>query len=374
MKFIPYTILLLWTLLYGSDKYFDNHACQECHEKIYEEYQHSAHAKSYFNDELHRKIAQKAEPHTYTCARCHMPMADNLDDLMTGKAKPNPNNKTHTDGVSCYFCHTIAYVKRSHAFNINTSARQAENYKPTLYGGLKNPDKSDKHSSSKSPIYAKVVCTGCHAHKLNDYNVTVFRAMDKDQDSQPCIRCHMPQLSGGAEKINKRARAMHVSHKFLGIYDASFRATGLDINISIKPDRRGITVHLHNKMGHPLIIQPARVKYLKLSILRQGETLWQNYDKHPSEDHDAYFEYSYQDAQGKKIIIPATATSVKMNNLETNTTKTLHYKTPPLKKGDIIHATMYVRLAKEDCQAVVSLKDELFTKEFLLKEANLTVL
>ncbi len=358
------------TLSMATQDYFDNHACSECHEKIYEEYQHSAHAKSYFNDELHRKIAKVAEPNTYSCARCHMPMADNLDDLISGKAKPDKHNTTHTDAISCYFCHTIAYVKKSHAFNINTSARQAKDYKPTLYGGLENPDSSDKHSSSKSPIYDKMVCTGCHSHKLNDNNVTIFRGMKEGEDSKACIKCHMPKLSGGAEKMDKRARGKHRSHKFLGIYDKDFRATGVDINITTTNE--GFDLKLTNKMGHALIVQPARVKYLKLMVKRDNQIVWKNFQKHPSEDKALYFEYRYQDKEGKKIIIPANATHGESTNLDANKTKTVHYKVA-LKKGDIIQASMYVRFAKEDCQAVVSLKDELFKKEFILKEVNLTV-
>jgi len=150
-----FALLLSVTALFGSTKYLDNHSCSECHEKIYEEYQSSFHAKGYFNDSLHRKIADKVSDRRYECATCHMPMADNLSDLISGKARPNPINKTHTDAISCYFCHTIAYVRESHQFNINTQARQATNYKPTLYGRLNKPDESDKHSSSSNPIYAQ---------------------------------------------------------------------------------------------------------------------------------------------------------------------------------------------------------------------------
>jgi len=111
----------------------DNHSCDECHEQIYKEFQTSYHAKGYFNDELHKKIADKVDDKKYGCATCHMPMANNLKDLLTGSARPDKNNKTHTDAISCYFCHTIAYVKNAHKFNINIKARQAKNYKPTLY-------------------------------------------------------------------------------------------------------------------------------------------------------------------------------------------------------------------------------------------------
>ena len=259
MKQILFSLFLL--LSFSQAKYLDNHSCNECHEKIYEEYQSSFHAKGYFNDTLHRKIADKVSTEKYSCARCHMPMADNLKELLSGEARPDKNNKTHTDAISCYFCHTIAYVKNAHKFNINTKARQAKGYKPTLYGVLRNPDDNDKHSSVSNPVYTKKVCMGCHSHKLNDNNVTIFRAMDVKQNSTGCIKCHMPEVAGGVEKMNKKTREHHASHKFLGIHDVEFRKTGVDINIST--EEKKILVRLTNKMEHPLIIQPARAKFFK---------------------------------------------------------------------------------------------------------------
>ena len=275
MKQILFTLFIL--LSFSQAKYLDNHSCNECHEKIYEEYQSSFHAKGYFNDTLHRKIADKVSSKKYACATCHMPMADNLKELLSGEARPDKNNKTHTDAISCYFCHTIAYVKTAHKFNVNTKAKQAKNYKPTLYGVLKNPDDNDKHSSVSNPVYTKKVCMGCHSHKLNENNVTIFRAMELKQNSVGCIKCHMPEVSGGVEKMNKKARDHHASHKFLGIHDVEFRKTGLDINISIKDMK--LEIALRNKMEHPLIIQPARAKFLKIEIVREDKVLWTNYNK-----------------------------------------------------------------------------------------------
>jgi len=359
--------MLLLSLIYAKDKYLDNHSCNECHEKIYEEYQSSAHSKGYFNDELHKKIADKVSTKKYECAICHTPMANNLKDLVSGKARPDKNNRTHTDAVSCFFCHTIAYVKKSHQQNINMKARQAENYKPTLYGRLKNPDKSDKHSSSKNPIYGKKVCMGCHSHKLNENNITIFRAMSDNQDSIKCIKCHMPRVTGGVEKIDKRSRGEHISHKFLGIHDKKFRAKGVDINISNTKD--SITIELTNKMAHSLIIQPARVKYLEVKVKRDGKEIWKNYKNDPKEDKEAFFEYRFYDKKGKRIIIPANAYSRDTTNLDANKSKILRYKNLKLRKGDVIQATMFVRFAKRDCQAIINLKDDKFKKAFILKES-----
>jgi hypothetical protein len=297
-------------------------------------------------------------------------MADNLKDLVSGKARPDPSNKTHTDAISCYFCHTIAYVKKAHRFNINTKAKQAENYKPTLYGRLEHPDDSDKHSSTSNPIYAKHVCMGCHSHKRNDNNVTIFRAMDEKQNSLGCIKCHMPEVEGGAEKMDKRARGHHVSHKFLGIHDAAFRKTGVDINLSVEGST--LLVSLTNKMEHPLIIQPARVKFLKITVKREGKVIWSNYTKEASEDKQGYFAYSFK-KNGHPVAIPATATSGSANNLAAKAHKVLKYQIPSLKKGDEVHVGLYVQFAKDACAKVISLEESSLTDNVLIKEVKLTV-
>jgi len=358
-------LLFLFSALQA--KYMDNHSCSECHAAIYEEYQHSAHAWGYFNDTLHRKIADKISSSRYDCATCHMPMADNLKDIVTGRARPDKNNKTHTDAVSCYFCHTIAYVKKAHRFNINVPARQAEDFKASLYGRLENPDHNDKHMSVHSPIYAKMVCTGCHSHKRNENNVTIFRAMEKDQTSEECIRCHMPEIAGGNEKMNRRFRRHHASHKFLGIHDKAFRKKGVDINISAEGTTLKVT--LHNKMPHPLIIQSARAKYLKIRLLRSGKILWENYTKDPREDKQGYFGYTFK-KDGKPIVIPYHATSGKVHNLEGKATRVLSYQIPPIKKGDKIVVDFYVQLARDDCAKAVNLDGTDLMKPSLIKEIS----
>jgi len=361
--------LLLLSLFFSSlqakDKYLDNHSCNECHEKIYEEYQSSMHSKSYFDDELHRKIANAADKDKYACATCHMPMANNLKALISGESRPDKSNKTHTDAVSCYFCHTIAYVKTAHKFNINTKARQAKGFKPTLYGRLDKPDDSDKHSSVSNPVYAKKVCMGCHSHKLNDNNTTIFRAMYDEQDSISCINCHMPELAGGAEKMDKRARGRHASHKFLGIHDKEFRKTGMDINVTTAELK--LTITLKNKMTHPLIVQPARAKFLKIEINRAEKIIWKNYKKDPSEDKKGYFAYSFKQ-DGKDVIIPAHSTASSVNNVYANSCKVLSYAVPALQKGDEVHVALYVQLAKSDCAKVISLEESNLTESSLMKE------
>jgi hypothetical protein len=175
----------------------------------------------------------------------------------------------------------------------------------------------------------------------------------------------MPEVAGGAEKMDKRARGHHASHKFLGIHDKEFRKKGVDINISTGD--KSIEVTLKNKMEHPLIIQPARAKYLKIMIKRVGKVIWKNYQQEPNEDKQGYFAYRFKKS-GEKIVIPATATSGEVHNLEAKETKVLKYETLPLQKGDKIIVQLYVRFGKGDCAKEVELQDTAITTPELIKE------
>ncbi len=359
------SLFFIFFVTFVQAQYMSNYSCSECHEKIYNEFENSMHSKNYFSDELHRHVADSVSTKKYDCAACHMPAADNLYDLMTGKARPDKHNVTHTDAISCYYCHKIAYVKKSHKHYINVIAKDAGADRPSFYGELKDPEDVEKHYSLHSPIYTQNVCKGCHSYKLNDFNTTIFHAMKPNQDSKECIKCHMPNLPGGNVEMNHKARMHHVSHKFLGIHDKEFRKKGLDINATINGN--SLTIKLKNKMAHPLIIQPARAKYLQIRIVRDDKIVWQNYKKFPDEDRQGYFGYRFWKG-GKRVIVPSRATKHSENNIDANATKTLIYHIPPPKEGDRAVIKYFVRYAKRDCIKAVNLSNKIWQEPELIKE------
>ncbi len=156
----------------------------------------------------------------------------------------------------------------------------------------------------------------------------------------------MPKVEGGVEKINRRSRVEHISHRFLGIYDVDFRKKGVDIDISAVEG--GLDVKLRNRMGHPLIIQPARVKYLNLKVVRGDRTIY---------ERNSTFELIFRDKSGSRVTIPANAYSVESRNLDENETKIIRYRDIDIRGGDSVIATLYVRFAKSDCLKVIDLED-----------------
>jgi hypothetical protein len=170
--------------------------------------------------------------------------------------------------------------------------------------------------------------------------------------------------------MDKRARGQHASHTFLGIHDKAFRKTGVDLNVSVEKETLKVT--LTNKMGHPLIIQPARAKFLKITVTRGGNVIWQNFKQAPKEDAQGYFAYRFA-KEGHPLIIPAEATHGEAHNLAAKETKVLSYTLPKLQKGDEITVGLYVQLAKSDCARVIDLKDTSLTTPQLIKEVKIVL-
>ncbi len=359
-------IFLLISIIFSFSwsVYLSNKSCKECHKDIYNEYQRSYHSKGYFNDILHRSIADKISSKKYDCAVCHMPAAQDINALATGLERPNSSDIRQKDAISCFLCHEIAYVKKAHRYNNIILTKQTEGYKPSLYGGLENPDENDKHSSLNNPLYKDNVCKGCHAHKRNQNDLLIFKAMDDKQSSKECIKCHMPYILGGSENMNKKARKEHRSHYFYGIHDDQMRKKSVDLSIDIKKDNH-IKVKLTNKMAHPLIIQSARKMYLRVIVKRGNKIIWSN-----KADKNSYFKYDYLKDK-KSVIIPYSATSYRwFNNLEAKKSKNYDYFIEDLKKGDKIIASFYMVLAKKECIDFVGLAKSGLDKPLLAKKVT----
>jgi hypothetical protein len=360
--------VLLLSILFSllSAKYLTNESCKECHEDIYYEYQTSNHSKTYFNNELHRKVADKVSTKTYDCAVCHMPGAQNLNELVNGKARPSKLYDEQTDAISCFYCHQIGYVQKAHTRNINYLSKKPKGYKPSMFGSLEDADDSDKHEMLHNPIYKQNVCLGCHSHKRNSHDVLIFDAMKDNQDSTECIRCHMPYVNGGVEKTNKKGRTEHRSHTFAGIHSLEMIKQSVDISIST--NKNIIEVTISNKMPHPLIIQASRLKYLQLTLQRGSQLIWKNFKNSPLEDKQGAFVTEFVDDKNVSVSIPAFAYKRGfVNNLDAKETKVLRYDVGDIQKGDIIEASFYVVLAKPSCASVLDLKDKSLTQATLMK-------
>ncbi len=370
MQIISLLILLLVSI---NAKYLDTQSCKECHDMIHYEHTTSMHHKSsIFQDSLHNKIKAKVSPKKYSCALCHTPGASNIRALVTGEAQPDPKDITQADGVSCFYCHQITRVLELKHKNINFYNYKGEN-KPTFLGNLKNADVSDKHHSQSNKIYENSqVCMGCHGKKYNKQQVQICNGYNEFNKTSDCIGCHMPKAPGGVTKLNKKGREEYTSHEFLGIRSDKMVQKAVDLHLSANNGSDILELTIENKMGHSIIMQPMRLKYIHTTITRDGQIIWSNFKDSPMEDKEGTFTILFKDKEGNKSN-PAAAHGYQFNNnLKANEIKTINYKVPKLEIGDTIQSTWISYVVRPTLANKLQLEDE-FIKQYKGKSVTIEV-
>ena len=353
MKFLIF-YFLIFSLL--DAKYLDSKSCSECHQDIYNEHSKSMHHKSSIHKDIfHEVVKNKTTPAKYDCAFCHTPAANNLLALKTGDERPNNRSIEEIDGVSCFYCHQINKVFNAKHQNINFYGYQGG--KPTFFANIVDPDVSDKHNSVSNEIFKNsTVCMGCHSHKFNKYDVEICNVKENiEEATSDCIGCHMSKTNGSPVNVNKKARTEYATHEFLGIRSIEMVRKAVDLKLTKTKD--GFALTIKNKMGHPLILQPMRLKYAQTFITRENKIIWTNFQASPLEDKDATFTITFKNDEGLEVLPPQAKGFLFKNNLGSNQSKTIEYKIA-LKKGDKITTKWYSLIVRPELAKELGLGEE----------------
>ena len=249
--------------------------------------------------------------------------------------------------------------------NINFYNYKGEK-KPTYFGNLKDVAMSNEHkvSSSKEIYENSQVCMGCHGKKYNKQKINICNGYDEYDKTSDCIKCHMPKENGAPTKKNKRGRMQYASHEFLGIRSNSMVKKAVDLSLNQLENNR-IELRIKNKMGHSIIMQPMRLKYVKTTVTRAGRIIWKNYDKVPLEDTEATFTRLFQNDK-KSIVFPPFATSIRYdNNIKANKIKKITYNIPILKKGDIVKSKWISYVVRPSLASALKLKEPELLKKYI---------
>ena len=271
--------ILLFTifsaLLYAAHPTFEpSKTCKSCHPTIYDEFQSTQHAKaSIFDDEIHAAVWKKHPKNTklssYACAKCHTPSASNYDTLMTkhNDVRPDANDTTQREGISCAYCHRIESIKPGKMSNTNVIAKDGKSYFGTLKSHIASPFHTIKTDSKH--FNSGNVCIGCHSHKKNKYDINVCSTnIDNELDSANCVSCHMPKVKGSVSNMNKTKE--HAFHGFPGTHSHQDMLTKY-VNLSLKKHDKTFAVSIDNQSSHALSLHPMRVMQLRVNIKRAGK-------------------------------------------------------------------------------------------------------
>jgi len=212
--------------------------CGECHEKMFDEWEVSAHAKSATSARYKAAVADANDP---ACVRCHVPLADAL-----------PHDIVTSEGDTCDVCHTMKDV---------VPTKDGGTFTLAIDDMVKFGPRCDLkdhyfHRMGCSPVHEEAtICGACHWWEPKGVPVfTEYADWKAGPDSnKPCQDCHMPS-SKAAIATGSPARTGVPHHGLLGIAgDLRSRALALEVATKLEAGKTVVDVALTNSgAGHPV--------------------------------------------------------------------------------------------------------------------------
>jgi len=208
--------------------------CGECHSKMYDEWELSAHAQAGTSALYKTTVAAAKDA---TCDRCHQPL---------------PTDVVRTEGVTCDVCHTLREPKPSDA---------GGSFKLAIDDMIKYGPRCDLkdhyfHRMGCSPEHRTAeLCGACHLWKPNGIPVFTeyedWKAGPAAKTGEVCQDCHMPkEKSAIATGSPVRTGVPH--HGLLGLAkDLRGRALGMDVTVKEDGGKLAVQVTVKNtNAGH----------------------------------------------------------------------------------------------------------------------------
>ncbi|MFT5660711.1 MAG: hypothetical protein ACI9TV_001353 [Sulfurimonas sp.] len=362
---LPVTFLFAQAEIEVEPDFQSNEYCKKCHPDIYKEYEKSMHRNStIFKDPIHKAVWDKHPTNTkkqkYKCAKCHTPTADNIKDMLGKGTKgiPDVSNETHTQGILCSYCHRIESVEHGSMSSTNKIHLEKKDY----YGTREKPLRSRKHYQKYSEDFKNgQVCMGCHSHKKNSSKLDVcVTDMGKEDDSENCITCHMPQVKG--DMSSKGETGTYAFHGFPG---ANLHKEKLlhYINMKFIKEDTGFQISIKNRSPHNLMLHPMRYTQLLVSVERDSKV--QEFKP------EVFIRMIGKD---DKASPPWVANEVvKDTMIKGKETRKINYE-KVLRKGDKVKVTLGYYLVKPDVAKKFAIKTSEHLSTFhILKDKTYTV-
>ena len=240
--------------------------CAQCHDKIYDEWALSMHARS-FDDPLFKTALARAQNARGSrireqCYSCHAPIAVVSGDYGFRKGG------AAREGITCDVCHSITSVDAVYEAPLHFTLAPGVQQGPLKDSSAPHPV-AYSHLSTQSRL-----CAACHQGKLDvhaDFNlfdtygewerskyntdaVDVRSGYGRTEVPTRCQECHMAPYNGAVAKDGPWRTEAH-GHLFPGAQNEGIVGSALTFSMTARksPDRRTlfVTVQTHNKnAGH----------------------------------------------------------------------------------------------------------------------------
>ncbi|KJU84593.1 hypothetical protein MBAV_003214 [Candidatus Magnetobacterium bavaricum] len=321
----------------GAVDFEKSEQCATCHQLIYNEWKQSFHSMASLHKDKAHEAAYKnyaafmkknEKSAGYPCGNCHTPMADNLKDLISGKAIPDSDKWKETDGVGCSFCHRVEAA----IFDGGQNFYRLNKDGAVTIGTI---SAMTPHSTTVSKAFLKNdICTGCHRNMAVSAqepgcvmgNMQMTGAAEIVEGRQTCMQCHMGAVDGASSTESKKSS--HASHLMMGGHDTKVLAKAVKLDARV--DANNLIVDIQSNIPHNFpSTNPMRMAFLKVTAKDEGgNVLWSNFKESPMEDKKGLFMMAFK--KGEQVGVPAwVADNIAFDKRITGKEKrSIEYKLP----------------------------------------------
>lgn len=150
--------------------------CGECHDKMFDEWETSAHAQAATSATYKAALVDANDP---SCVRCHVPLADAM-----------PHDIIASEGDTCDVCHTMRDPRPD--ANGGTFTLAIDDM--VKYGPRCDLKDHYFHRMGCSPVHREAtICGTCHWYEPKGLPVfTEYADWKASGTTKPCQDCHMP--------------------------------------------------------------------------------------------------------------------------------------------------------------------------------------
>ena len=215
--------------------------CGECHEKMYDEWEKSAHARSASSPLFKASAAAAKKQSDLACEPCHTPLLAEA-----------PKDVVASEGVTCDVCHTL----REPVPSVNGADFRLADDDMVKFGPRCDLKDHYFHRMGCSPEHKEaVLCGSCHWWEPGGIPVFTeykdWRDGPASKAGEPCQSCHMPTTKA-ALAVGAPVRSGVPDHGLLGSAgDLRKSALALAFVVQDQADQLAVRVVLTNQgAGH----------------------------------------------------------------------------------------------------------------------------
>jgi hypothetical protein len=285
----------------------DPEACVSCHPNHVTEWSASMHAHA-SSDPVFLAMNKRGQEETGGalgdfCVKCHAPVA-----LALGLTKNGDGLESlpkYAQGVTCYFCHSVAAVSEDH----NNGLLLADD--DALRGPIERPVKGAPHRMKYSALHDRLrpessdLCGSCHDVVLDnglklertalEWRASAFAPGQALTETAvaTCTGCHMPRK--GTPSVVK-SPAFHTGH------DHHMAAVDVDLggtdDALIAQQRALVTELLDTSLGVEICVEPTGPAQSAIYVMLENSSSGHFFPSGASHDRRVWVEVTAYDTSG----------------------------------------------------------------------------